>query len=208
MKIKNVSVWLTFIVGSSQAFRVLHGVNTTLTMFNDVSKRNIHPPVPPRPAPRQPKEPYLALDDNAEDEAWNKAKCKGANFVRAMRGSDRDAGQMFNPPRDSAASEHEKSDFDAAEKWGWGFSEAISAGDFKDWGIDNVLRDLTVSDKCAGWGGFMDCLTFVHGFKQLADGSWNQDPTPYYVDGKIYRRSGAHYSIAFDAAKGGKYRWV
>ncbi|KAF3040968.1 hypothetical protein E8E12_009025 [Didymella heteroderae] len=199
MKINNVAAWLAFIFDSSRAFRISHRGHTTLEAF---SKRDLPPPIPPRPAPRPPKEPYLALYDNANDDSWETAKCKGANFMRAMRGSDRIAGQVFNPPRDSAASEYENLDFDTAEKWGWGYSEKIPAGNFKDWGIDDVLRDLTLSDKCAGWGGSLDCLTFVHGFKQLADGKWEHDPAPYDVDGKTYRRSGAHYGMAFDASQG------
>jgi hypothetical protein len=205
MKINNIAAWVTLIVSSSQALRISHHANTTLEAFDKVSKHNLPPPVPPRPAPRPPKEPYLGLYDNADDDAWNKAKCKGANFVRAMRGSDRDAGQVFSPPRDSAASEFENSSFDFAEKWGWSYSETIPAVDFKDWGVNNVLRDLTLSDKCAGWGGYLDCLTFVHGLNQLADGKREHDPAPYDVDGKTYRTSGAHYRIAFDASKGGQY---
>lgn len=111
MKIKNVAVLLTFIVGTSQALQI----NDTAVAFS-VDKittfaDGLPPPVPPRPAPKPPKEPYLSLYDNANDDAWEKAKCKGANFVRAMRGSDRDAGQVFKPPRDSAASEFENLDF-------------------------------------------------------------------------------------------------
>jgi hypothetical protein len=197
MKIGNVAALLIVVFATSQALQI------NSTDVDEISKRDLPPPIPPRPATRPPKVPYLPLYDNANDDAWEKSKCKGANFLRAMRGSDREAGQVFNPPRDSAASEYENLDFDAAEKWGWGYSEKIPAGDFKDWGIDHVLRDLTLSDKCAGWGGYTDCLTFVHGFKQLADGSWDHDPAPYDVDGRTYRKSGAHYGIAFDAAKGG-----
>ncbi|KAF1924504.1 uncharacterized protein M421DRAFT_8806 [Didymella exigua CBS 183.55] len=155
--------------------------------------------VPPRPAPKPPKEPHLPLFNNANDDAWYKAKCKGASFVRAMRGSDRDAGQVFKPTRDPAAPEFEDLDFDTAEKWGWGYSEKIASGDFRDWGIDHVLRELGLSDKCNGRGGNMDYLNFVHGFEQLEDGSWDLDPTPYDVDGGMYRRLCAHYGIAFDA---------
>lgn len=51
----------------------------------------------------------------------------------------------------------------------------------------------------------MDCITFTHGFKQGDDGDWEADPSIYEVDGKWYRRSGAHYSLAFDFEKGGQY---
>lgn len=69
------------------------------------------PPVPLRPAPKPPGEPYLSLYASASDDAWEKAKCKGANFVRAMRGSDREAGQVFQPPRDSAAAAFENIEY-------------------------------------------------------------------------------------------------
>lgn len=65
------------------------------------------PPVPARPALSPPGEPYLPLYASASDEVWDKAKCKGTNFVRAMRGSDKEAGSVFSPPRESAAGEFE-----------------------------------------------------------------------------------------------------
>jgi hypothetical protein len=138
MKLRHVAVWLTFVIGSSKAFHFLHRANTTLEVFNDVSKRNVPPPIPPRPAPRPPKEPYVELYESADDDAWSMAKCKGGNALRAMKGSDRDAGQVFNPLRNSAASTFENSNFDDAEKWGWSYSEKVPAGNFKDWGIDNT----------------------------------------------------------------------
>lgn len=46
---------------------------------------------------------YLDLYADAKEEEWNKAQCKGANFVRAMRSSDSEAGKIFKPPRDTAA---------------------------------------------------------------------------------------------------------
>jgi hypothetical protein len=41
----------------------------------------------------------------AADDLWQKALCKGTNLVKGMSGSDNEAGQIFNPPRDSAKSE-------------------------------------------------------------------------------------------------------
>lgn len=66
-----IAVWLTCVVGSSQAFRISHlaNANTSLEAINTISKRDLPPPIPPRPAPRPPKEPYLALYDSADDEA-------------------------------------------------------------------------------------------------------------------------------------------
>jgi hypothetical protein len=46
---------------------------------------------------------FLNLYTNAWDTEWENAQCKGANFVRALRGSDSEAGKIFNPPCDTAA---------------------------------------------------------------------------------------------------------
>src|SRR5690242_10819342 len=82
------------------------------------------------------------------------------------------------------------------------------AGDFRLWGIDHVLRDLGMSDKCYGWGGWLDCVIFLHGFKEDEEGDWEPDDSPYVVDGRTYRRSGAHYGIAFDSQRGGQCKIV
>lgn len=127
MTFNRVGLLLTAAIGVAQALRISDHVanytatraivNKEATIFADGSppplppRPALPPPLPPRPVPQPPKEPYLALFDDASDDVWEKAKCKGANFVRAMRGSDRDAGQVFKPPRDSAASEFENLDF-------------------------------------------------------------------------------------------------
>lgn len=85
-----------------------------LTAF-DASKKpvtvttgGLPPPIPPRPAPKPPSQILLSLFASASDDVWEKAKCKGANFVRAMRGTDAQAGSVFNPPRQFAAAEFEE----------------------------------------------------------------------------------------------------
>ena len=45
---------------------------------------------------------FLNLYPDVADAEWAKAMCKGENFVKAMKGSDADAGKIFKPPRDSA----------------------------------------------------------------------------------------------------------
>lgn len=204
MKVKSIRLWLTVMIGAGQSLQLLNPTNSTATLAS-INKRGVPPAIPTRPAPTPPPTKSLRLSENPNDAAWEKAKCKGANFLRAMRGSDREAGQAFTPARDSAASEYEALDFDAAEKWGWTYSERPPAGDFRDWGMERVLADLGVSDMCHGWGGSIDCITFVHGLTQSEDGSWEYDAEPYVVDGKTYRRSGAHYSVAFDAPNGGQW---
>lgn len=63
--------------------------------------------VMPKPVPdlfsKDPQPTFLDLYPSAADGEWDSAKCKGANFVGAMKGSDSEAGKVFNPPRDSAA---------------------------------------------------------------------------------------------------------
>ncbi|KAJ8117173.1 hypothetical protein OPT61_g1559 [Boeremia exigua] len=202
MRFSFAGALLAVVVGSGQALRisdhvahltaasvVLDGGNITFTSRSAPPippRPAIPPPVPPRPTPRPPNGPYLSLFDNANDIIWENAKCKGTNFIRAMRSSDRDAGRIFKPPRDSAASEFEHLDFDAAEKWGWDFTDKKIAGDFKAWGLDHVLRDLGLSDKCYGWGGSLDCITFLHGLNQDEDGDWVPDDSTYIVDGQTY----------------------
>lgn len=63
------------------------------------------PALPQHPVLRVFGESFLPLGPSAHDDAWERVKCKGANFVRAMRGSDREAGTLFSPPLDSAASQ-------------------------------------------------------------------------------------------------------
>jgi hypothetical protein len=115
MKITGAAI-LTF-VASSQALRFLdHLANYTVAAYNvdkniDTLAEGPPPPLPPRPAPKPPSEPYLSLFANADDVIWEKAKCKGSNFMWAMRGSDRDAGKVYVPPQDSAASKFEHLDF-------------------------------------------------------------------------------------------------
>lgn len=58
--------------------------------------------VPPKPGAGQ-KGGFLNLYENAEDTEWEKSRCKGERFLHAMRGSDNEAGKLFEPPRDTAA---------------------------------------------------------------------------------------------------------
>lgn len=42
----------------------------------------------------------------ATDDLYNKCKCKGENFRKAIHSSSADAGKLFNPSRDSSESTH------------------------------------------------------------------------------------------------------
>lgn len=71
--------------------------NASHTKNDTIAVAGVPPPVPPRPAPRPPFGESLALGPSASDAVWDKAVCKGANFVRAMRGTDAEAGNLFSP---------------------------------------------------------------------------------------------------------------
>lgn len=90
-----------------------HGSSSTAA---DIVKRAKHPedlPAPrplivmPRPIPdlfsKDPQPTHLDLFPNAANGEFAQARCKGENFVKAMKGSDVEAGKIFKPPRDTAA---------------------------------------------------------------------------------------------------------
>lgn len=169
------------------------------------------PPVPPRPAPKPPKgELNLPLYASASDAVWEKAECKGGNFVKAMHISDREAGQLFSPPRDTASNEWENLGWEDAAKWGWDIpdseeDEILHEGDFKRWGMDRTFRELGLSDKCRDEGGLIECVTFLHGWEGYnPDGTQDIKDSHYDVDGKTYRLTGAHYGFGFDLQQGGE----
>ena len=80
----------------------------------------------------------------------------------------------------------------------------MHVGDFKLWGVDQIFRDLDISDKCHDEGGSIQCLTFVHGYEIDDDGDGVYDDTETYeVDGRTYRKTGAHYGFGLEPHKGG-----
>lgn len=67
-----------------------------------------------------------------------------------------------------------------------------------------ILRDLGSSDSCSDEGGTIECLTFVHGYPYVtSEGHWvDIDRQRYVVDGRTYRKTGAHYGLGFDLVNG------
>jgi hypothetical protein len=85
---------------------------------------------------------------------------------------------------------------------GLGYSSR-SARSFKQWSVDRALGDLSVSDKCDDQGGSIQCLTFVRGFEGCdQDGNESVNDQTYDADGKTYRKTGAHYGLAFEPQGG------
>lgn len=85
----------------------------------------------------------------------------------------------------------------------------MHVGDFKDWGVDRVLRDIGVSDKSHDEGGTITCLTWCHGDGklELVDDELKWIPLPYQVyevNGKTYDVTGARYGLGFEPRQGGQ----
>ncbi|KAF1924503.1 uncharacterized protein M421DRAFT_8805 [Didymella exigua CBS 183.55] len=152
---------------------------------------------------KDPQSTYLDLYSSAADSQWDSAKCKGANFVNAMKGSDSEAGKIFNPPRDSAAGLYDENHLDDLTKWGWSGHEASEPG-MKHYGVDGVLRDIGSSDTLIQNGGDVRLLSFKHGFPAMGDnGEWvTVEQQRYEVGGKKYRYTGAWYNFAVDETIG------
>ena len=92
-------------------------------------------------------------------------------------------------------------------KWGWDIRTDLLAGNFKQWGVDRIIRDIGISDKCTDEGGFIHCLSFVHGLDTLEDDDEDEEPLDeqtYDVGDRTYRMTGAHYGLGFDLQQGGQ----
>lgn len=203
----------------------LTNLTRLLTGHQDVAALagDLPPPAPQRPAPSPPEEPVLSLDASASDDQWEKARCKGANFVRAMRGSDQEAGQIFQPPQDTAASDvefgkipkhplfltlrltcHVAEDF---EDWGWELDYDLFNTNFEHWGVDRIFRELGISDKDSERGGTIHCVTLNHGYDFNSDNEEVDWDETYVYDWTKYRKTGAHYGFGIDPHSGGE-SWV
>ncbi|KAF2792529.1 hypothetical protein K505DRAFT_211929, partial [Melanomma pulvis-pyrius CBS 109.77] len=125
----------------------------------------------------------------ASDKEWDDATCKGLKLRDSMLGSDRTAGQLFNPPKQSAQStfsnEIDKFEYESYNP----IMLDPNYGNFDGfWGIGHALRFLSVSDKPSIQGGRNILLFLRHGtFEEDEHG--NPDEPPYIVDGKTYRVS-------------------
>ncbi|KAF2878033.1 hypothetical protein BDV95DRAFT_600711 [Massariosphaeria phaeospora] len=60
----------------------------------------------------------LALEGRASDKVWDKAVCKGAGFLEAMKSSDAAAATLFGDGRTTAASQFQDIEKDLPY-WGW-----------------------------------------------------------------------------------------
>lgn len=149
------------------------------------------------PPPGDPPPPPQPLAAPSDEHYWFECQCKGSDLLRAMRSSDSDAGQLFEPPRASAQSQWNSPD--DLTTWGWNFY-AIADGPITEfdggynypehgWGIGNALRELHVSDKATGRGGWNYVSVASHGNLDLLDDGVPYDDQRYLVNGRTYRVS-------------------
>lgn len=122
---------------------------------------------PPDDSPPPPATvPDVSLPPSAGDDMWENCRCKGENFLKAMRGSDKEAGSLFRPSCDTAASEF--STTADLRKWGWTNSRVEGpALDFKNWGVDDTLRSLGSSGVARKLGGTILVVAWDHGDLEL-----------------------------------------
>lgn len=75
----------------------------------------------------------------------------------------------------------------------------------RQWGVDQILRDMGASDKMEDEGGDIRMVSFVHGVPKPGENEWiTIDMQSYEVDRKLYRYTGAHYAFGLDEVNGGK----
>ncbi|KAJ4350676.1 hypothetical protein N0V95_004524 [Ascochyta clinopodiicola] len=148
--------------------------------------------------------PFFLPYPFASDDFYDRCKCKGQNFWRAMHSSSADAGKLFTPVRGSSESVY--TDPSALATWAWK-DAAVPAINYKfdkAWGIDHVLRAIGASDKATKDGGSIQVFRVAHGDADADAGSFG--PTPYdnqpqYTSGgQSFRVTGSEYTFGFDTS--------
>ncbi|KAF2728424.1 hypothetical protein EJ04DRAFT_569550 [Polyplosphaeria fusca] len=146
----------------------------------------------PKPDPKE----ELSKED------WDKQVCKGGLLLDMMgKSNDDEAGKLFNPPREHAASDFQDfpNDF---KKWGYSFvdqTQELKKNLAHD-DLDKVFKDLGVSHQEDQWVGTR--VWHVTDPDAAEKDKDNIDHQTYVVDGKTYRSSGADYSFAVNPNDG------
>ncbi|KAJ8116551.1 hypothetical protein OPT61_g2044 [Boeremia exigua] len=176
-----------------------HGVTPYLLRAGMGAGLATDPPVrrPPPPLPNRRSEP-------ANDEIWNKFRDKGCTLTWAMQANDIDVGPAYNPKRDTARSPF-RSPSDL-QTWGWEPFPRDRIDDvFHDfysvWGIGEALVGIGVSEYSDIYeGGKNRVVSIDHQSYQPEAG--DVDEQRYEVNGKVYRATGASYTIAINPKEG------
>ncbi|KAF1995728.1 hypothetical protein P154DRAFT_610155 [Amniculicola lignicola CBS 123094] len=135
------------------------------------------------------------IDPPASDDAWEAFKCKGTTLFSMMSSSDQEAGQLLEPPRDSAASKF-TSFPDAYKKWFWHYFE-FDMTDLGEgyYGIADALKGLKVSTQKSDWKFWR----VTHGDLKS---NWKIDEQKYDTDGRSYRATGSSFIILVNTKDG------
>ncbi|KAF2005965.1 hypothetical protein P154DRAFT_559633 [Amniculicola lignicola CBS 123094] len=145
-------------------------------------------------------DPRKRWNDNGprtSDDDWDRLKCKGSKLLTMMQSDDHEAGQLFDPPMDVAASRW--TDFPASfEHWGYSTREekAFCDMDETDYGVQRALRGLGASTKREDWV----CYEVSHGDR--TNGAPNLNDQTYKIGDRVYRVTGAYAAIAINKKDG------
>ncbi|KAF1994265.1 hypothetical protein P154DRAFT_581961 [Amniculicola lignicola CBS 123094] len=130
--------------------------------------------------------------DPSTDEDWNKLKCKGTTLIQMMDGDDKEAGQLFSPPIDSAESAF--TDFPGSfTTWGWLRKEKDAFINEKHLGVEDALKGLGVGTDVANYKRW----EISHGDRERGMGGQK-----YKVGDKEYQCTGGHYEITTSVKDG------
>jgi hypothetical protein len=146
---------LTTLFSLSRSIVLPHGSLVTSVLENNSSIF----PISPRAA-------QWGLPRPAGDALWNGCRIKGCNLLEGMVSSDKQAGQLLNPPRDSAQSPFRDFPREIAE-WGYQYWDVEAQGSehaqLKDyWGVEDALKGLGVSTTTKGKAGHNELVYYTH----------------------------------------------
>lgn len=151
----------------------------------------------------------FALPPPASDALWNKCLCKGGALVAGMSGSDRAAGQLMTPARDSVQSRFVNFPYEF-QRWFYHLVDIENSGpgvgDLDEWGVGKALRALKVNDKLKSEGGKNAVYSAQHWDPKMEDEEGDRVPMDlqtYEVDGDERPVTGARFDWAMNVDEGG-----
>lgn len=119
----------------------------------------------------------------ASDDVWNRAQCKGGQFVKVFPMSDADAGKEYVPPQDSAQSRWAGDLKSELATWGWTEEKLPkSVCEFDEFALGKGWVDAAkeLGIKTEGWKDIW-CYKYSHGT------AWNvMAQKKYKVDNQEY----------------------
>ncbi|KAJ8115284.1 hypothetical protein OPT61_g3034 [Boeremia exigua] len=151
-----------------------------------------------------PDDEFILVDFPAtiiDDAGWSNLLCKGENLVKAMHGSNKDAGALFKPPTDSAESKW--TSMEDLKTWHWQEKridpeEENESEYWSELGFDHVLKDLGLPNLSND-----DPTKGIKTIFVSHDGySLSTPDETYKVGDKTYRTTGAFYKFGIETTTG------